>query len=82
MSWLFEGLEHELLALTDPEFIEVWSAMFGGPPAAMIARPDMIAMMREEAAPQPLPALELSQTMPPCDLRPVLELTAAPGHRR
>ena len=69
MSWLFEGVEHELLALTDPEFIGVWAALFGGPPAGMIARPDMIAMMRDEAPHRPLPAIELSQVVP-CGLRP------------
>ena len=69
MSWLFEGVEHELLALTDPEFIGVWAALFGGPPAAMIARPDMIAMMRDEPPPRHLPAVERLQAVT-CSRRP------------
>jgi hypothetical protein len=52
MSWLFEGAERELLSVSDREFIAIWSALFGGPPAALIARADMIALMREAIAPR------------------------------
>jgi hypothetical protein len=40
IAWrgLFQGSEPELLALSDREFISLWSALFGGPPAAMINR--------------------------------------------
>jgi hypothetical protein len=46
MGWLFQGSEAELQALSDSDFVGVWSALFGEPPAAMIARPEMIALMR------------------------------------
>jgi hypothetical protein len=51
MAWLFQGSEPELLALSDREFISVWSALFGGPPAAIINRSDMIDLMRTAFGP-------------------------------
>ena len=57
MAWLFKGSETELLRLSDPEFIGVWSALFGEPPAAMIERSEMIGLMRSALQPDAAPAL-------------------------
>jgi hypothetical protein len=51
MAWLFQGTEAELLALAERDFIEVWSALFGEPPAAMIDRAAMIELMRAAFGP-------------------------------
>jgi hypothetical protein len=51
MAWLFRGTEAELLSLAERDFIEVWSCLFGGPPAAMLDRADMIDLMRSALEP-------------------------------
>ncbi|NNM71973.1 hypothetical protein [Enterovirga aerilata] len=56
MAWLFQGSETELLGLSDLDFIEVWSALFGEPPAAMIDRAQMVGLMRSALEPDAAPA--------------------------
>ena len=77
MSWLFEGAERELLSVSDPEFIAIWSALFGGPPAAMIGRADMIALMREAIAPR-----RTSSRIAAARLGPDPRIREAPGFCR
>ena len=81
MSWLFQNSEPELLALAESEFIAVWSALFGGPPAAMIARADMIALMRAAMTDKPAP--RRTQQLPTTvRVGHHLPVTGAPGSRR
>jgi hypothetical protein len=54
MTWLFQGSEAELRSLSDPDFVGVWSALFGTPPKTMLGRPAMIAQMREALRPRGL----------------------------
>ena len=57
MAWLFQGSEAELHRLSDPDFIGVWSALFGEPPAAMIERSEMIGLMRSALEHDAVPTL-------------------------
>jgi hypothetical protein len=57
VGWLYQGSERDLLGLSEGDFVEVWSALFGEPPAAMIERAEMIALMRSALQPRARPAL-------------------------
>jgi hypothetical protein len=43
--------DRDLLALSDEDFVAVWKALLGEPPAALVARSDMVELLLQSLPP-------------------------------
>jgi hypothetical protein len=43
--------DRDLLALSDEDFVAVWKALLGEPPAALVARSEMVELLLQSLPP-------------------------------